>query len=198
MRRLIPTVGILAFLTLAMPGTARAQGFFAPFFGYDFGGDAGKCAGSIVAVPGCSESKTAYGFSVGALSHGIFGGEVDLGYAPHFFGDTPTLGGNSVLTFMGNILVAVPAGPVHPYVAGGLGIIRTKVDQLSDLTNFSDSSFAYNLGAGLMVFLPAHLGFRVDYRYMNTFSDISVAGQTLLTTGTKLNFSRLAFALVLH
>ena len=61
-----------------------------------------------------------------------------------------------------------------------------------------DSSFAYNLGAGLLVMLPAHVGFRVDYRYRSTASDIAIAGQPLLATGTKLNFSRFAFALVLH
>ncbi len=196
MRRLILTTGILTLMVLALPASARAQGYFAPFLGFDFGGDAGKCGGT--GVTSCSTSRTAYGFAAGSLSHGIFGGEIDLGYAPHFFGENSTLGGNSVLTFMGNILVAVPAGPVHPYVAGGLGVIRTKVDQLQDLANFSDSSFAYNIGGGLLVYLPAHVGFRVDYRYMSTWSDISVAGLTLLTTGTKLHFSRVAFALVLH
>jgi hypothetical protein len=196
--RALTIAAALAFLcVVAVPATVHAQGYFAPFIGFDFGGDAGKCQ-ITGTVTGCSTNRTAYGFSAGALSHGTFGGEVDFGYAPHFFGDAPSANGNSVLSFMGNLVVAIPAGPVHPYLSGGIGVLRTKVDQLSDLTNFSDSSFAYNIGGGLMVFLPAHLGFRIDYRYMNTFSDISVAGQTLLTTGTKLNFSRVAFALVLH
>lgn len=198
MRRLVFTAAVLVLFALAAPTPARAQGYFAPFVGFDFGGDAGKCSGAIAPTPDCSKNKTAYGFAAGALSHGLLGAEVDFGYAPHFFGDVPTEGGNSVLTFMGNIVVAIPAGPVHPYVSGGLGLIRTKVDQIQDLTNFSDSSFAYNLGAGLLVMLPAHVGFRVDYRYMSTASDIAIAGQPLLATGTKLNFSRFAFALVLH
>jgi opacity protein-like surface antigen len=195
MRRLGLTASVLLLLVLATPTTAHAQGYIAPFFGYDFGGDAGKCPSTTI---DCNRNRTTYGVAIGALSHGFLGGEVDFGYAPHFFGDAPTEGGNSVLTFMGNIIVAIPAGPIHPYVSGGLGMIRTKVDQLSDLTNFSDTSFAYNVGGGLMVMLPAHLGFRIDYRYMTTASDISIAGLTLLTTGTKLNFSRIAFALVLH
>jgi opacity protein-like surface antigen len=198
MRRLILPVCVLGLLVFGMPAPARAQGYFAPFAGFDFGGDAGKCPGTSLLSPGCSQNRTAYGFSAGALSHGVFGGEIDFGYAPHFFGEAPTIGGNSVLTFMGNIVIAVPAGPVHPYVSGGLGIIRTNVDQIQDLTNFSDSTFAYNLGGGLMVMLPAHVGFRIDYRYMSTASDIAVAGQPLLATGTKLNFSRLVFALILH
>ncbi len=198
MRRLILPVAVLSCLIFGLPAPARAQGYFAPFAGFDFGGDAGNCAGvTSVTTSGCV-NRMVYGFSAGALSHGLFGGEIDFGYAPHFFGDTPTIGGNSVLTFMGNMVVAVPAGPVHPYVTGGLGIIRTKVDQIQDVVNFSDSSFAYNLGGGLMVMLPSHVGFRIDYRYMATVSDITVAGQTLLTNGTKLTFSRLVFALVLH
>ncbi len=196
MRRLTVAAALGFVCMLVAPTPARAQGYFAPFIGFDFGGDAGKCTISGL-TSGCA-NRTTYGLSAGKLSHGTIGGEVDFGYAPHFFGDAPGASGNSVLTFMGNVVFAIPAGPVHPYVAGGVGIIRTSVDQLSDLTNFSESSFAYNLGGGLMVFLPAHLGFRVDYRYMATFSDISVAGLTLLTTGTKLNFSRVAFALVLH
>ncbi len=197
MRRLILATGMLIAFVVAVPTVAHAQGYIAPMIGFDFGGDAGKCPGGLL-TPGCSTNRTTYGFSIGALSHGFLGGEIDFGYAPHFFGEAPNVGGNSVLTFMGNITIAIPAGPVHPYVGGGLGVIRTKVDQFEDLTNFSDSSFAYNIGGGLMVMLPAHLGFRIDLRYMNTFSDISVAGQPLLTTGTKINFSRVAFALVIH
>ncbi len=194
MRRLIP-VAVLVLFVFGAPASAHAQGYFAPFIGFDFGGDAGNCPSVVT----CDTRRTAYGFAAGALSHGIFGGEVDFGYAPTFFGEAPSIGGNSVLTFMGNLVVAVPAGPVHPYVSGGLGFIRTKVDSFQALTNFSNTNFAYNLGGGLLVMLPSHVGFRVDYRYMSTMSDISVLGQTLLATGnTKLNFSRLAFALVLH
>ena len=196
MRRLTVAAALVLLGVVLLPTPARAQGYIAPFIGFDFGGDAGKCTGT--ATIDCSRNRTAYGFSAGKLSHGTIGGEIDFGYAPHFFGEAPSTGGNSLLTFMGNITVAIPAGPVHPYVGGGLGVIRTKVDQLQDLTNFSNSSFSYNVGGGLMVFLPAHLGFRIDYRYMSTFSDISVAGVDLLITGTKLNFSRVAFALVLH
>jgi opacity protein-like surface antigen len=197
MRRLILPAIVFTCLIFGLPAQARAQGYFAPFAGFDFGGDAGNCAGvTSVTTSGCV-NRTVYGFSAGALSHGLFGGEIDFGYAPHFFGDTPTIGGNSVLTFMGNMIVAVPAGPVHPYVAGGLGIIRTKVDQIEDVVNFSDSSFAYNLGGGLMVMLPSHLGFRVDYRHMRSSNDLSLAGIHVIE-GSTLNYNRIAFALVLH
>ncbi len=195
MRRLSLTAGILVLFVLAVPQAARAQGYIAPFIGWDFGGDAGKCP-ALFAVD-CSRSRTSYGVSLGGLSHGLFGGEIDFGYAPHFFGDNP-VSGSSVWTFMGHIILAIPAGPVHPYVSGGLGFIRTKVDQVEGVTDFSERNFAYNLGAGLLVMLPAHVGFRIDYRYMTTTSDISPAAQPLLTTGQKLNFSRIAFALVLH
>ncbi len=48
----------------------------------------------------------------------------------------------------------------------------------------------------MIIFLPSHLGLRVDYRNLRSASDITFAGLTL--PNTKLNFSRIAFALVLH
>src|SRR5512133_2701318 len=117
MRRLM-FVAVL-FLTIALlPRPAHAQGYFAPFVGFDFGGDAGNCASFL---NDCAEKRTTYGFAVGYLSHGIFGVEEELSYAPDFFGKSPTFGANSVLTLMSNLVIAVPAGPVHPYVSGGVG-----------------------------------------------------------------------------
>ncbi len=196
MRHIILTLALLALFVLALPSAARAQAYFAPFIGFNFGGDAGDCPSAIGV--GCSRDKTTYGFSAGALNHGIVGGEFDFSYSPRFFGEAATLGGNNVLTFMGNIVLAVPAGPIRVYVTGGFGMIRTNVERFRELTNFNENNFAYNLGAGLMVVLPAHLGVRVDVRRMATTGDISLAGQPLLSNGTKLNFSRASFALVLH
>jgi opacity protein-like surface antigen len=196
MRQIPLTLVVLVLAVLAFPPAARAQAYFAPFIGFNFGGDAGDCPSVIGA--GCSRDKTTYGFSAGALKRGIVGGEFDFSYSPRFFGEAPELGGNNVLTFMGNVLLAVPAGPVRAYVTGGFGLIRSNVERFLDLSNFSENSFAYNLGAGLMVVLPAHLGVRVDVRRMSTTGDVSLAGQALLTNGPKLSFSRASFALVLH
>ncbi len=195
MRRLALVSAVFIVLALA-PRPAHAQTFFAPFLGFDFGGDAGNCP-SVSTVLNCTEKRTAYGFGVGHLSHGIFGFEEDFSYAPDFFGASPTFGANSVLTLMSNLVVAVPAGPVHPYFTAGLGLMRTKVElNLTSLLSTSNTSLAYNLGGGVMIFLPSHLGVRVDYRNLRSASDLTLAGFTI--PSAKLNFSRIAFALVLH
>lgn len=188
-------VGLAAFAALALaPAPARAQTFFVPFFGFDFGGDAGNCPSLL---NDCSVKRTAYGFSVGHLSHGILGVEEDFSYAPDFFGKSPSFGTNSVLTLMTNLVVAVPAGPVHPYLSGGLGLMRTNVElTLGGLLSTKNTSFAYNVGGGVMIFLPSHVGVRIDYRNMRSASDFTIAGITV--TNAKLSFSRIAFGLVVH
>lgn len=192
MRRSI--IAAILFLTVALiPQPARAQGYLAPFVGFDFGGDAGNCPSFL---NDCSEKRTAYGFAAGYLSHGVFGVEEVLSYAPDFFGKSPTFGSNSVLTLMSNLIIALPAGPVHPYVSGGVGLVRTKVDSLGSLLGFSNSGFGYNLGGGVMAMLPAHLGLRVDFRHVRSASDLGVG--SLVLQGSKLNFSKITFGVVLH
>jgi opacity protein-like surface antigen len=197
MRRFAIGLAVFGLLALA-PRPAQAQTYFAPFFGFDFGGDAGNCPSLL--APGCEVKRAAYGFGVGHLSHGIFGFEEDFSYAPDFFGQSPTFGANSVLTLMSNLVVAVPAGPVHPYLTGGVGIMRTNVElKLSGATGLlstNNISFGYNLGGGVMILLPAHVGLRVDYRHIRSASDVDILGLSL--PSAKLNFSRIAFALVLH
>jgi opacity protein-like surface antigen len=193
MRRFAVGLAVVAALTFA-PRPALAQSYFAPFFGFDFGGDAGNCPSIL---NDCSVKRTAYGLGFGHLSHGIFGFEEDVSYAPDFFGSSATFGANSVLTLMSNLVVAVPAGPVHPYVTAGVGLMRTKVElNVGSLLSTSDSSFGYDVGGGVLVFLPSHLGLRVDYRNIRSAKSVTIAGFTL--PNAKLNFSRIAFALVLH
>ncbi len=188
------TIALAVFVAFALtPGVARAQSYFVPFFGFDFGGDAGNCPSLL---NDCSVKRTAYGFGVGHLTGGVIGFELDFSYAPDFFGQSPSFGSNSVLTLMPNLVIAIPAGPVRPYLTGGLGLMRTNVHDLPSLISLSNSTLGYDLGGGVMIFLPSHVGIRVDYRNIRSVSDLSIAGITL--TNTKLNFSRIAFGLVLH
>ncbi len=137
MRRFIVASAVFALLAL-VPRPAHAQTYFAPFLGFDFGGDAGNCP-SVSEVLSCTEKRTAYGFGVGHLSHGILGFEEDFSYAPDFFGSSPNVS-NSVLTLMSNLVVAVPAGPVHPYFTAGLGLMRSHVDlNVSSLLSTSNT-----------------------------------------------------------
>jgi Outer membrane protein beta-barrel domain len=197
MRRIAIGVAIFVVFVLA-PVPARAQGYIAPFFGFDFGGDAGNCP---VGLADCSNSRTNYGVALGHLSHGLFGFEGEFSYAPHFFGDSPSIGASNVAAFMGNLMLAAPLGPVHPYVSGGLGVMVSKFEFNLQSVNESNTSFAYNAGGGLLVFLPVHLGVRLDVRHMSTVSDITIPGAGsvgLAIGGTKLNFWRFTFGLAVH
>ncbi len=183
----------LFVLLAALPAPARAQAYLSPFLGWDFGGDAGSCTSFFGGD--CSDKRTSYGVAVGG--GGIVGGELEFAYAPDFFGQSPTLGSNSVLTLMGNLMISIPAGPVRPYVTGGAGLFRTHVAATaSDLLSFDDSSFGYNFGGGVMILLPAHLGVRGDFRNIRSTSEIPVLG--IATGGTKLSFSRFYVGLVVH
>jgi len=187
-------IAVAAFVLLALAARpAHAQTYFVPFFGFDFGEDAGNCPSIL---NDCSVKRNTYGFQVGHLSHGIFGFEADFAYAPDFFGDSAA-GPNSVLTLMPNLVVGVPAGPVRLYVTGGLGLIRTNVElNLGSLLSTSDMGFGYNIGGGVMVFFPSHVGLRVDYRNVRSASDFEIVGLTL--ESAKLSYSRVVFGLVLH
>jgi opacity protein-like surface antigen len=194
MRKLL-VVALLALPVVLSAAPARAQGYLAPFIGYDFGGDAGTCPSIL---NDCSEKKASYGLAVGSLAGGIFGFEEDLSYAPDFFGKSTSFGANSVLTLMSNLIVGIPLSGVRPYVSAGLGLMRTHVTfSLSNPgTGGSQNALAYDIGGGVMIFLPHHIGIRGDYRNFRSTKDIDILGVTL--TNTKLSFSRVSVGLVLH
>lgn len=194
MRRMALVV-VLVGLVFAMPRAAAAQGYLVPNIGFDFGGSAGKCPSLL---NDCQEKRTSYGVTFGGLSAGIIGFEGDLAYAPDFFGKSMSFGTNGVLTFMGNLVLGIPAGPVRPFVTGGVGLIRTRLDLLTSPVpgNFSANNFGYNFGGGLMFFLPAHLGIRGDIKYFRSASDFSVLGISL--ANSKINFTRVSIGVVIH
>jgi hypothetical protein len=194
MRRLAVLFGVVTLVILVLPAASSAQGYLVPNLGWDVGGSAGNCPSLWT---DCQEKRVSYGVTFGRIG-GIFGIEGDLGYAPDFFGQSPTFGTNSLLTFMGNMVIAIPAGPVRPFVEGGLGLIRTRLDLLKTPTagGFDTNNFGYNFGGGVMFLLPAHLGFRGDIRYFRTLSDISILGIEL--SKTSINYTRFSVGLVIH
>jgi opacity protein-like surface antigen len=192
MRR-VPLVLVILAALLAVPQRAHAQGYFVPNIGYDFGGSAGDCPSILT---DCNSKKVSYGVTFGGLVGGIFGFEEDIAFAPDFFGSGGPFGSNSVLTAMTNLVIAIPAGPVRPYVTGGVGLVRTRLDLLTSATvaNLTNNGFGYNFGGGVMVLLPHHLGVRGELRYIRSASDI--AGIAL--SSNNVNFARLSVGLVLH
>ena len=69
------TVGTCAVMLWAVCATtARADGFISPFVGVNFGGDASGTFNSNLR----DRSQATYGFTLGGMSAGVFGLELDI------------------------------------------------------------------------------------------------------------------------
>ena len=188
------TVGVIGILALLLvPSVSSAQGYFIPFVGGNFGGDTGTSLDESIS----STSRLAFGFRLGATAHGIFGAETDIGFTNDFYGTGSIFNSSNVLTFVGNLVVGIPAGPVHLYLTGGLGGIRRNIDftSASSLTSFSETSFAYDIGGGVSILFSKHVGINGDFRYFRNFG---VGNAILDTSNDKFNFGRGSIGLVLQ
>src|SRR5581483_6438098 len=141
------TIASLSALLLSLSTPARADGFISPFLGYNFGGDSGNC----VSLTNCDEHRSNWGVSFGSMGS-VFGAEVDLGYAPQFFG-TSGSSDSAVLTVMSNLMLTIPAGPVRPYGVIGLGLIRPHAQLNSSLADVSQNTLGYDIGGGVNIFV---------------------------------------------
>jgi opacity protein-like surface antigen len=182
------TMAAALLVALAAASPARAQGFLVPYLGYNFGGDS-TCAG----LTGCPEKTLNLGVALGSHS-GAAGFEADLGYARGFFGDVPD-GSTSLGVFMANLVVGPAVGPVRPYGAFGLGLIKTHVNfDVASLVSTSDNNFGWDIGGGLVIG-TSHLGVRGDLRRFKTFGDLSLG--ILPISGEPLKFWRATAGLYL-
>ena len=193
-RRLAATTLVLAALAF-IPGTAQAQGYFSVVGGYSYDGAAGACPSPW---SDCPNRPTSWGFGGGSVGK-IIGFEAEYSWTSDFFGKGGDVEGSKVTTIMSNFLVGFPIGPVHPYGEAGLGFMKTKIDFRAgtNLASFSDTSWGLNYGFGVIIMLPAHLGFRVDYRRFSSSVEIPYAGPIARDVRT-LEFSRATIGVVLH
>lgn len=149
---------VVAAVCVFAPSTVRAEGFLSPYVGVNFGGDT-------------DVKTTVFGGSVGAISGGGIGFEVDFGYAPDFFDTEEFIGAKtSVTTLMGNVIFA-PASRgagARPYVSGGLGLMRTSLDVSDLFENVDRNDFALNAGGGLFIDLSRNFAVRGDIRYFRS------------------------------
>ena len=175
-------------IVLSAPVPARAQGFISPLIGYDFGGNAG-CA----QISNCEDKRTNWGIAFGKMGK-VGGVEEEFADAKNFFGKVGDQS-SSVITLMTNLMIVPALGPVHPYVLGGLGLMKTHVEfTSSDLLSTTNNSLAWDIGGGVTV-LFGHVGVRGDIRHFHSFSSFTLP---LVGTSTdeKLNFGRASGALV--
>lgn len=188
------TVAVLGMLAMLLaPSIATAQGYITPFIGGNFGGDTGTTLDQSVN----DTSRLAYGVRLGGMTHGVFGGEADIGYTRNFYGLGSVFNSSSVLTLMGNLVVGIPAGPLHPYVTGGVGIIRRNIDfgTIGTLASFTDTQFACNIGGGLSLMFSSHVGVNGDVRY---FRNLKTGNLFLDVPTQKFNFTRGTVGLVIQ
>jgi opacity protein-like surface antigen len=187
------SIRILAIaLTLGLTKEAHAQGFISPFIGYDFGGNSG-----CLNITGCQDKKLNAGVAIGSMGS-ILGFEEEFGYAKNFFGDAQGLS-SSVLTVMSNLMIVPAIGPVHPYVLGGLGLIKTHIDfTTSSVFTTDNNNFGWDLGGGVILLFGGHLGVRGDIRHFHSFQNLTVPvpGGGVTINGEKLNFARASAGLV--
>jgi opacity protein-like surface antigen len=183
-------IGRILALTLvlfaACLGTARAEGFITPFFGFNFGGDSSNCA----TLTTCEDKRTNYGVTLGNMGT-IFGIEEDLGWAKDFFGKVPGAD-NSVFSAMTDLLIGIGAGPVQPYGLAGLGVIRSHTSLSLNQFSSDKTALGYDIGGGVHVYFSKHVGIRGDIRHLHTLQDVPIFSDQLsgLITSQKLNFFR--------
>jgi opacity protein-like surface antigen len=185
--RLCVRVAVLVVGFSAWAASAHAQGFFSPFIGYNFGGDAGRYCESF---SNCEDKRLNWGFGFGSLGK-VFGFEEEFAYTSNFFGETPN-SSSSVWTLMSNPMLAPKIGPVRPYGLLGIGIIKAHSDlSPTSLVSFSNTEFGWDVGGGLMLVF-GHFGVRGDIRHFHTFGDVPV----IPLTNTKLDFGRASAGVV--
>jgi opacity protein-like surface antigen len=187
--RLSPRILFAILLCVASAQELRAQGFVSPFIGANFGGDSG-----CPELDDCDDKIVNWGVSFGALSN-IVGFEAEFAYTDEFFGEV-TNQDSSVLTLMGNFMLAPKIAAVQPYGVAGLGLIKTSVDLTpSGIINDDNNHFGWDVGGGLMVFFGEHVGVRGEVRYYHAFNKLEILGLPL-PSEAKLDFGRAAAGVI--
>jgi Outer membrane protein beta-barrel domain len=166
------TIVLGLLLGIMIPAAARADGLLIPFVGVNFGGNSGKELSNAI-----DAKRFDWGISLAYMGAGVLGVEADIAQSPDFYGKTD-VGGSSVLTATGNLVLGVPIGGqkgvgFRPYALAGLGVIRSKVDAFGDVFRLDNSEAAWDFGGGAMLFFANHVGVRGDVRYFRTFSDVA-------------------------
>ena len=179
-----------ALVALALaPVPARADTLITPFFGVNFGGDAGQEFSEAF-----DTSQYNWGVSVAFMGGGVFGVEGDFGFSPDFYGKTD-LGGSNVFTATGNLVIGIPFGGQHgfgvrPYGVVGAGLLRSKSDFGTDVAEIDENDLTWSAGGGVLLFFGTRAGIRFDIRYFQTFDDLEILGAQIAQSPGKVDFTR--------
>lgn len=172
LRKIFLSASLVALVSVVAPSRAAADWLFTPFIGATFGGNA-FVGGDTDNFKNEFERRLSYGATLGWMGAGIIGFEADFGYSPNFFrADEDSdnfnfVGDGNVTTLMGNLVVGAPLGPVRPYASGGIGLLKSSVDDAGQFFDASRNDLGYDLGGGVM-FLGGNIGLRGDVRYFRS------------------------------
>jgi opacity protein-like surface antigen len=82
----------------------------------------------------------------------------------------------NLTTYMGNLVVRLPAGPIQPYGSAGVGVVRVTgnvdVPFLGNVVSASAQDVGWNVGGGVYLFPLPNFGLRADVRRFQT-GDVS-------------------------
>ena len=178
-RKFIVTTALFLVCFAATPSKASADWLFTPFIGVNFSGSA-VLSDVLGEVDDDFGKSTTFGASLAWMGAGIIGFEVDFGYTDDFFQSTEDdidFGDNNLMTLMANLIVGVPiggqtGGGVRPYASGGVGVIRTEInDPLDFVGDLSKNNLGFNVGGGISGFFTDNVGAKGDIRYFRQFRD---------------------------
>jgi len=159
-RRWIFVPFVLVLWALAAP--AAAQIYLTPSVGSAFGGST-------------DSSRLSLGGDLAFLSHGLLGFSVDFGYVENFFGDAAAGGTSNVTTLMGDLVLASP-GRSRFYASGGVGLLKTRVQDVPGFLDVHSSDFGMNVGAGFYLMGGGPIGLKGDVRYLRRLTDPKANG----------------------
>lgn len=165
--RILAGLTLAAALIVAQPSTASADWMFTPFVGLTTGGKVSDISGANLD----DRTKASFGGGLTWMGAGVLGVDFDFGYTPNFFGDSPDFGDSNVTTLMANAVLGAPIGGqsgagVRPYVVGGLGLLRQRVDSANQFfDDVSRNNMGFDLGGGVVGFFGDNIGVRGDVRY---------------------------------
>ncbi|MEP7116926.1 MAG: outer membrane beta-barrel protein [Acidobacteriota bacterium] len=82
----------------------------------------------------------------------------------------------NLTTYMGNLVLRVPTGPIQPYGSAGVGVVRVSGDVnvpiFGNIVSASAKDVGWNLGGGVYLLPTRNFGFRADLRHFQT-GDVS-------------------------
>lgn len=193
MRICLRVIAVLAVSIFLSVPSANAQGYVTPSIGVVFGNPSARGQADFVVDVGWLSRLEPLGF------------ELDVMYAPSFFGTQGPYGENSVTTYMANVVVAGGGGgrygarrrtTVRPYVSGGAGIMHEVVTTDVPANKISNNDLGLNLGAGVMAFTSRSVGVRADVRYFRDLIDSQSGNTTNIDFGS-FHFWRASIGVIL-